>query len=502
MSLFELQSGMVQPRGFLFIWFLLISLLVSVLSYSRFARFHNDLPVGCDEFGYLQLAREFLGQEPSENPLVEELTAYLKGEGIEYREYGWMVAPHAYHLNATTEKRINQYPPGTSLLLLLIPESYRKKGFAFIVTFLLLIIPIILVLRYSHTPMSTSFLVLLTGVLMLFVPPFQTEFGRVNSVAPTYGFLIAAGLVFPSKPGLALLLVSLTIPFRLANVLVLFALFTGYFLFLKGYRSSIKRWAILLLASSPGIMGVLCYHFIKTGNPLNFTYSNIDQKSSGIEEFMSHLEFYIWQEPGWFWIHVIALAALIALSIKGLASRGTLLTMIWLIGLNYLFYFFHHVAVPYYPYASSMIIIGAALGRTPLDKLEHSRGYKIAGVISIILMVMTPILYERQPSREQAQIDTYSRCFNENEVVWSELRSGTIEYATGAIGFRYLWGSERARDLAIKWLNDKGITQKIWMEEFADAQDEILRKIEISGLNYTKEDFELGTLVLIPGYSE
>lgn len=48
----------MMRNGKLYYWFLVtvLGLFLPLLTFTKLSRHHKDLPIGCDEFGYLQLS--------------------------------------------------------------------------------------------------------------------------------------------------------------------------------------------------------------------------------------------------------------------------------------------------------------------------------------------------------------------------------------------------------------------------------------------------------------
>jgi hypothetical protein len=125
----------------------------------------------------------------------------LRKEKVPDPEFAWMIGPHAYHLIPATHQLINQYAPGTSYLLSITGISLRQMTFPAIVMMLFILIALSTALmeqRHVFTWFDFYFPVLC--IVMVSLIPFKFEFQRINSLAPTFGFLFAAGMILRSKP--------------------------------------------------------------------------------------------------------------------------------------------------------------------------------------------------------------------------------------------------------------------------------------------------------------
>src|SRR5512136_1078903 len=69
--------------------------------YVRYSGFHLKLPDGCDEFGYLNIAKAAsegkLFKDHAERPFDKGMLEYLKRSPHEYSSYEYMICPHAYY---------------------------------------------------------------------------------------------------------------------------------------------------------------------------------------------------------------------------------------------------------------------------------------------------------------------------------------------------------------------------------------------------------------------
>ncbi|MCE9502102.1 MAG: glucosyltransferase domain-containing protein [Leptospira sp.] len=91
----------------------------------------NELPIACDPFGYLEMAREFReyfngGSSPKfiiEHPQSVLVTEKFRSTKISHRDWYMAVAPQAYRYFDISQKTGVQYQPGTGLILGLFPEG-------------------------------------------------------------------------------------------------------------------------------------------------------------------------------------------------------------------------------------------------------------------------------------------------------------------------------------------------------------------------------------------
>ena len=237
--------------------------------------------------------------------------------------------------------------------------------------------------------------------------------------------------------------------------------------------------------------------FFIFGDPLHPTYSSIDQATT-VTGFWKNLTFYAREEPYWLIVHVAVSIALMGLNYFKVVSKNNLIAFHVLAISNYAFYLFHEVSIYYYPYASAvigagMVIYGLAVW-VPVRITTHQ------GTFGILLIYAIGVF--SQPTRTNRVSITqqhYSACFSSTTVVWSELRSGTVQYAAGAIGMRYLWGSDQARLESMLWLQKRGLKQYIWHNEFSPEQiQNIANWLTLNNIdNRTVNCEELGTFFVL-----
>jgi hypothetical protein len=91
--------------------FLLMAVVLVLLSFLTGAR-DLELPIGCDEFGYLYLARGIAAgtpfETPTRRPFDPVLVEALEREGFALGSYMYLIAPHAYHFDPRARKVVNQ----------------------------------------------------------------------------------------------------------------------------------------------------------------------------------------------------------------------------------------------------------------------------------------------------------------------------------------------------------------------------------------------------------
>jgi len=466
----------------------------------KFSASMEQLPVGCDEFGYLNLAKAFNNNraftDHAERPWLHGLLDTLRKSGVTENEICWMVTPHAYHVLPGSNQIINQYPPGTSALMSIFPVEIRKILFPGAAVLLLLLISFFIL----RDPYSRSFswgeLALPAFVLiMILSPPFVKEFARINSLVFTFGFLLAAGMMLKRNPFFAVFLIAVTVNFRVVNGLMLIPVVL--FLPFSGNHQSKKIAAGLIIIGKCIMLCMLAawplllYNYRLVGNPFAITYSAIDVAVTGREMISENLRFYFSITQGWLLFHLALIGTLLLLRYFHLINTVHVVKLLAFPLLNYLFFIFHAVVIDYYPYASAMIMAGAIL--VTLSKIKSTREkialkYSIMLFLSFYIFVSGVLRYKKKEhySFEEARNRYAALC--DYDIVWADMLSGTTEYACDNSGFRNGPTTPRARKMAMKYLYDRNYSQAVL------ADDNLVEKNVITAeLNEAQLPFRIET---------
>jgi hypothetical protein len=133
-----------------FFWLVLLgaALLISAAGAYSKTRQIEEIPWGCDPFGYLSMAQEVRraaerGDWPNyriETRQNRLLIEHLKSQGVPQTAWGEMVAPHAHHYFPVSDQVCVQYPPGTGYCLALYPRGEAVQGlFATVIVVLVVV---------------------------------------------------------------------------------------------------------------------------------------------------------------------------------------------------------------------------------------------------------------------------------------------------------------------------------------------------------------------------
>lgn len=466
--------------------------------YKQFFRRHLELPVGCDEFGYLYLAKGIAQGKPfvtpTARPFDPALTKALVSSDFPFKSYQHMIAPHAYHLDPSRHKIINQYPPGTSLLLSLLPFDAAKRGAPpLFALFIMIFVVLAVILPEGRISLFDAGLATLVMIFFLTVNPFRSSFGDINSIAPTFGLLFGAGYLLDKKPGASLIFLGLTTVFRVVNAVLVLPLLV-VFAFDASRARPLSR-ATLVRAVKGGLLFLLGgfwiytgYVWILLGSPFRPTYSYIDQAFT-LKGLLPNIGYYLNVRQPWFLCHLVLLTLITLIAVFRKCPWKWAAFSFGLAGLNYAYYLFHEVTIPYYPYGSATILFGLAIGLV----VPHVRKLRLAWLVpaagTLILLLLVRSTTHKFPRQDfhalfQDKIQPYTETFSKYDVVWAELRSGTVEYAAGKAGFRYAWGPEKQRQTIMRWLRGHEFKQAIWVSDLQVPRETVEAELNKARLGF------------------
>lgn len=462
--------------------FLYIAMILLVVSlFFNFHQSHNNYPKGCDEFGYLQLSNELTGNSERElflSPLISDLQEH----GFKYEEYAWMILPHAYHVDKRINKPVNQYQPGTSMILAFLSPKTKQILFPVVVAILGFGLVLLLSwrLKIKANPLLSA--VVLFFVLASFPGPFMTELSRINSLAFTFVPLLLAGFLLFSKPKVAMVLLLVCVNFRIAN-LVLLPVFGLIYLFQERGRG----WLQLLIYGTIGLLPILVYNSFVFGNPFSLSYSSNDTSWSSISDLINNIQYYFNWDQSWFRYHVACLFLLLGLCFFKQITWKRYWILMTLVILNYGFFMLHKVQMNYYPYASLLILMGVLANQIKGVLDSSIINFSLLG-LSFILLVTMIIRFGGNETKYQPDISV----FKSYDVVWGDIYSSSSEYVNHNRGMRYFAGTSRARIFVVKWLKEKGYSQAFIMNDL-----QVSPKVLKEELNSVKFN---GTLVNKPNW--
>jgi hypothetical protein len=236
-----------------------------------------------------------------------------------------------------------------------------------------------------------------------------------------------------------------------------------------------------------GLVFYYLYVWGLLGDPFLQTYPEDYLKltlMSPINEIPGNIRFHVDFTNKWFLFHGGILGMMTCMWLfKKMPLKWIVVSLVIML-FNYGYFFVHRILGPTearYVFASGMIMAGIVLRYA--EEYLHSTArlrtiINCAGVLLVLAaIVFSAVKFPRQDMHKlfYDQIKAYNDCFSGYDVVWSELRSGTVEYATGKAGFRYQWGPKDTRKTVMSWLSEHGYRQAIWVSDlgkgFLDTVD-------------------------------
>ncbi len=471
----------------------------------NFASSHNKVPIGCDEYGYLYLS-EAMSQgntftEHTERLYLKPLLQAFDSNQIFRGAYSYMVAPLAYYLRDDSNEIINMYHPGTSWLLHFISLDYRKYAFPLMV--ILLLAPLFYLIQKANQKFTLSDILLLCLILLMFLPfsVIRTEFTRINSLAPTFGFLLLAGYFLNRNPILSVFLIGLSANFRFGNVLLVWPIIALLIYQNLSADKKLKSMLIKLILLGCALLFALSPYFYYVtqllGSPIKSTYSSIDTKFSGTP---INLGFYLQLSSQWLWLHLIGIFILIKLYIKNLLGIEVLITLLAIVVFNYAFYSFKQITMNYYPYASFFILFGTILQAAKSFELKDSYKkpfkYLFLGLFTALVFAGSIEFTKHDRPTFQVAKEKYV-ALKPYQIVWCDLLSGTTEYACGNSGFMFNRGTSGARKVAYQFFYEHDYSQVFVLNDLPIAPEAIVKELKEIKIPFRVEQSSLGLLIIV-----
>jgi hypothetical protein len=490
---------------------LLTALVMMRVVACRFYWDQTVLPAGCDSFGYAMQAeairqgREFGDHTP--RPFLAPLAQDLSGISKNPNDWVWPIAPHAYRYDPQVGRLVNQYPPGTSLFLAPFPREIRSLVFPVLIAASLLCL-LALFRRDDGALLATRAGCLLVLVACgFYFEPFSREYRSLNSVAPCFALLVAAGWFLPVRPLLSVGLLSAGVLLRIPNawllpVAALPVLFPEWFSGkpFAGLRPVVPRGAkVILTAFFCGVLWLLLFQYLTMGSAFRTTYPYYDRNAATPGGMLENLRYYFSLETGWMWVHVVVLFLAGAVFCRR-GTRRWFLLVLFLFLWNYGFYVTHDVRVSYYPFASSVLALGLVLrGMENLPRRVLQVSSAAVGLLVILALIGAWRSVPENPTEPvAAKIAAIQKAFAGADAVWAEHRSGTVEYAAGIPGMRILWGSREVRAEAVRWLRAQGYRQAVLIDDIGMNESEARAVLEMAKVPVrTVEDETFGRILWI-----
>lgn len=482
-----------------------IFITICIGFFFNFSHYQNKVPKGCDEFGYLNLAKAFSENKAFSNiyekPYFNQLIDTLRHEKLHELEFAYLIAPMSYYLKDKTHEVINMYNPGTSFILSWFPINVRAYLFSLIA--ILIFASILFIYTKNNTQFNWADLLFIVVVLLMFLPfsPIRSEFTRINSLALTFGILAIAGYFIPTKPIISIALIGISANFRLGNLLILlpivfFIKWPNKISMVKFIAFGLICFLVLLISISPYML----YSYKLFNNPFSSTYSEMDTAMGNkpLENIFIYLNF----KELWFTCHLLICLLLFYLTYLNKISLLQCLGYLSFAIINYAFFIFKNITMNYYPYASLFILIGVCLfflNKIQVSNKTHQIIKTVVLVSSLVILITGFIEYKKfiYPNYQE-QSESYQLFFSKYEVIWAGEYAGTTQYICNNKGFMYVRGSNRARILTMKFLLNKNISQIILLDDISMPKEIIIEELNNNKISYSlKKNNILGNYLTI-----
>jgi hypothetical protein len=463
----------------------LVLTIVFGVSYFLFSVFTAKLPfayaVGCDPFGYVRQT-ELIRQ----NGLLKGLDTEIKAPEIVFlkkiaseinpnpRTWAEMIAPHCHHYRQATDKVVMQYPPGTGIVLALMPSSKVLQALSIGMTLSIVLVYAYLCLSaigFKAIVLSTTVVTLLLSIVSRF---------QVASYSVPVSVLLVAGLIillninrssrqpFNAVVAAAIgLLTGLLIDVRIASVLLLPAIAAMFFLRLEQEPSDRKRYyeiaiafVSFLIASAP----LLLANKLNAGSMFATTYGEYDTSVQWTNTalLMKNLDYYfLGNHPGAPFAAMSIVLIFVLGVIESLRARPTgtsffrlrgstrhsvYLVLLATVLLNIVFYAVKPIAMDYYlvplltlcTLASLTLIVSTS---KQAGGLFNSRTQSL--ILIVLLLSGLAIGFERLSREEPANISLSvpRELLDHSSIVYADTSGGTIYQYAGKYTKKIAFGS-------------------------------------------------------------
>jgi hypothetical protein len=411
---------------------------------------------GCDDFAYARQAELLRANglptgldtrvNAPEARFIIDVAASVSSDSTQWSE---AVAPHCHHYNAAVGHVIDQYPPGTGLILSVFPES-RSLGFAFIIGMTLISIVFVLIASQSSNVggmiVGLATLALIDVTMMHPTALLSASVPISIAIIPLCAWLSLVAFPPPKERAdvsLAAafgLVAGLLVAIRLTNLFMLPGVACAIALNRELWRSAkIKESAAALVAAIGGFLLagaglVLTADWINAGSPFATTYSPHDATPPILskELFTTNFAFYM----GTGFAAPITVAAFVILILRTIvvsyrrrwSSSGASFGAIVCYALSLIFFCIHLVRIDYYMLpASSMTLCLIAFDIMLNKHAKASRaidtlGWGILIVPFLILAAARSALLI--PFSPTTAVPSEVR--DSQSVVWADVTSGTL----------------------------------------------------------------------------
>lgn len=454
----------------------LILCLIIALGASFFAlHFTSNLPsayaIGCDSYGYLKQKqlfadRGFVGGlntavSDSEASFLVSVASKINTNFLTWSE---VVAPHCHHYDQTTKQIVLQYPPGTGLILSLLPANKELQSLSVLMvlsTVLLYLITNTLAFTLRHFVISSFICYVMLAVMIKFqVASYSIPVTMLMLpwIALLTYFLKATTTLGNLSVALALgVLCGLLVDVRIASTLILPAvagIFIAKLVLTPGRKSlSVLVAPVICLAFFGLTITPLLYaNLVNVGGALKSTYAIYDRelRFNNLDLIINNSQYYLTDNLAAV-VAVLTLAFLLlcrnASTLQHPPSSGINLIVLLLVFVgNLVFFCLKPVAIDYYFLPVSVFCLCFGLldfsrGTSPLGR----RRLPILNVITVIPCTLVLISFAgyritMEPA-QKVNVSLPDTILNKQAILYAGITGGTINYYFGKYSSKLDFGT-------------------------------------------------------------
>lgn len=496
--------------GYLWLAFLGLALGLSALSAYQRAMQVAEYALGCDSFGYLQMAQEVRqawagrrGPDFSlETPRTRQLIDFMRAQQVPEAEWQYVVGPHAYHYFPRTGRIGAQYPPGTAYLLAWFPPGQALHALDRIVVVVFLLVGLA-VLAWSAVRRAWA----VAGLMILALHLGYEILGRIAGDSYSINAVLVPlllgtlfffqAIVWRARRrslwavacfGVAGLWLGLAIMIRLPVALLL----PGMVLLLwhESWRASLIP--ALVFGAGVGISGVLpvlANQQRVAGAWYLPTYGANDSAAPTLRVLADNFDFYLTSGAGssdnWaLWLMVLGIAGLWLIhlvwprALPGLSWRRLVTSVLVLWGVPTAYFLTHPIAIHYYAIPAAWgAVLFLACGawvretcgqpvKTPVR--ENSKLLWLGLLLAFTpgLAVLRQAYLLRPPAMAVTEtpprfVSVPDELTDARAWVWAGETSGTLWYYAGVPGYKMFWAAPSIRTLIYGFAQARGEPQYI-----------------------------------------
>jgi hypothetical protein len=448
----------------------LLAVLIGALQGARRLHSVRELPLGCDEFGYQRQAALFrengLGGFDTrlETPNSRRLIEIGKATSEVTAQWYQAVAPHCHHYRPEVDRVILQYPPGTGMLMALLPEDVERRWFRFACLFSIAAAFAYLLSRATRP--AEGLVVLGGAATVLIASQIGTDSAYVGiALSVICGLLLtpalrAGGAMTPALLGLV---AGFSSGIRLTNLLIV--AIVGLVFLARLARSRNRRdLAILLsysLASMVGLAPALWANLVNAGSVFSTTYSPIDATLVGIDldGLIRGAAFYFGDS-----VHGRALAVSLVGGVAALLANRRSVAM-WVaaaaMALSLAYLLPKDVLIPYYLLPAAAFLIAASLS-TLIDGGRSAASGTAATVVfpvGVVAAGVIGLMVAAFPSQRLPVNATVEKQLASDPIVWGDVYGSAVVMRYGAYSAKIMFTSPEIQDALVSGLYEAGIAQ-------------------------------------------